>query len=240
MAASPAVDAEMVKLHLRLRPGERCCALEGGAVAMLVDQVEQCLACRGDHRPECDARSGAGRDPHAPAQGEDRVENRADRVGKRPAVDHRDRRADAVATAEEAGPVGFNLRLAHRLAVDYRQMRRPRSPVRSASRRRRVATIAPSSARYSVCDEQLRKGRMGDVVRLRRQHQFGIGGDLDLAHAAARIRDRDAADFGIVFGRDHHLHRRRQRSVVTDEFGAILVEDDVVPVGLDAGWLEAG
>ena len=38
------IDAEMMQLHLRLRPGERRRPLEGGCVAMLVDEVEQRLA----------------------------------------------------------------------------------------------------------------------------------------------------------------------------------------------------
>ncbi len=37
-------DPEVAELHLRLGPGERRCALEGGDVAMLVDEVEQRLA----------------------------------------------------------------------------------------------------------------------------------------------------------------------------------------------------
>ena len=35
------VDAEVMELHLRLGPGERDRALEGGGVVMLVDQIER-------------------------------------------------------------------------------------------------------------------------------------------------------------------------------------------------------
>ena len=38
------IDAEVVELHLRLGPGQRGRPLEGGGVAMLVDEVEQRLA----------------------------------------------------------------------------------------------------------------------------------------------------------------------------------------------------
>ncbi len=233
------IDAEVVELHLRLGPGQRGRPLEGGGVAMLVDEVEHRLAGSCDHRPEGDAHDRAGRDPHAAAQGEDRIEHGADRVRQRPAVDHRDRRSDAVAAAEEAGPVGLDLRLSHGLAIDDGQMRRP--DFRLARRRAAAASPGwrPTSARYSVSTNSFDEGRMRDVVGLRRQHQLGIGGDVDLARPAAGIGDRDAADLGIVLGRDEHLQRGRERSVAAREFGAILVEDDVIGVGLDAARLEA-
>ena len=53
------VDAEMVKLHLRLGPRERDGALEGGGVVMFVSQVERFAARGRDQRPERDARRGA-------------------------------------------------------------------------------------------------------------------------------------------------------------------------------------
>ena len=54
-------DAEMVELHLRLRPGQRDRALEGRRVVVLVGQVERFAARRRDQRPERDARRGSRR-----------------------------------------------------------------------------------------------------------------------------------------------------------------------------------
>ena len=51
--------------------------------------------------------------------------------------------------------------------------------------------------------------------------------------------DRDAANLGVVLGRDEHLQRRRERAVAARELGAILVEGDVVAVRLDAARLKA-
>ena len=48
------VDAEMVKLHLRLRPREGDGALEGCRIVMFVGQVEHFAARGRDQRPECD------------------------------------------------------------------------------------------------------------------------------------------------------------------------------------------
>ncbi len=65
-----AVDAEVVQLHLGLRPSERGRALERADIVVLVDQIEDLRARRGDHRPEIDrvpslparsAHAGAGR-----------------------------------------------------------------------------------------------------------------------------------------------------------------------------------
>ena len=94
----------------------------------------------------------------------------------------------------------------------------------SGARRRRVARMSADVGEILGLDEQLGEGRMGDVGGLRRQRQFGIGGDLDLARAGAGVGDRDAADLGIVLGRDEHVQRRRQRAVAARELGAILGE----------------
>src|SRR3972149_11354685 len=111
------VDAEMAQLHLRLGPRQCGRAVEGGRVLMLVDQVQGLATGRRDDRPERDARRPARRYPHATAQREDGIEDRADAVRKRPAVDDGDRRPNLVSAAEETGPVGLDLRLAHPLAL---------------------------------------------------------------------------------------------------------------------------
>ena len=78
---------------------------------------------------------------------------------------------------------------------------------------------------------------MRDVVGLRRQDELGIGGHLDLARPVAGIGDRDAADLGVVLGRDEHFQRRRQIAVVPGELGPILAERDVIASGsAPLGW----
>ena len=80
---------------------------------------------------------------------------------------------------------------------------------------------------------------MGDVGALGRQHQLGVGRDLDLARAASGIGDRDPADLRIVFGGDEDIQSRRQRAVASGELGAVFVEGDIIVVRLDPGRLEA-
>ena len=133
-----------------------------------------------DDRPERHANGRARRNANTPADREDRIEHSPDGVRERPAVDNGDRRADAVAATEEPRPVGLKFRRAHGLAVDDGQMRGPdfrlgrRSP---APRRQNGADIGEIFG----FDEQLREGRMRDVGALRRQNEFGVGGDFDLA-----------------------------------------------------------
>ena len=234
------IDAEMVQLHLRLGPGQRGRALEGGGVAMLVDQVEHRLRAmlRPPSRRRCarsrrvrPARGGAGRRP-------DRARcrpcwtaggRRSPRSAGRTSWPRPRNRARSVSTS--GLPTASPSTIA-RCAAQISGSRRRAPP----PRRQDGAQLGEILGR----DEQLREGRMRDVVGLRRQHQFGIGGHVDLARPVAGIGDRDAADLGVVFGRDEHLQRGRQRAVAPGELGAILVEDDVIGVGFDAAGLEAG
>ena len=120
-----AIDAEMVQLHLGLGPGERGSALERAGIVVLVDQIEDVLPRRGDHGPEIDARRRTRRYPHPAAQGEDRIEHRSGRAGKRPPIDRRGGRANAASPAEKSRAIGFELAIAYGLATDDRQVRGP-------------------------------------------------------------------------------------------------------------------
>src|SRR5512139_1687590 len=116
------VDAEMAQLHLRLSPRKCRGAVEGGRVLVLVDQIQHLAAGRCDDSPECDAHRSARGHAHASTQCEDGIEDGASRVRQRPAVHYGDRRSNFATAAEEARTVGFDLRLAHRLAFDNGKM----------------------------------------------------------------------------------------------------------------------
>ena len=78
---------------------------------------------------------------------------------------------------------------------------------------------------------------MRSVGCRRRQHDFAVRGDVDLAHAVAVIGDRDATDFRIIFGRDDYIQRRGQSRIAADELRAVFGERDGVAVGFDAARL---
>lgn len=64
------VDAEMVQLHLGLRPGERLRSVKRHRLMMLVDEIEHLIAGGSGQRPERDARRRSARNPHMLAQAE--------------------------------------------------------------------------------------------------------------------------------------------------------------------------
>ena len=231
-----AVDAQMSQLHLGLRPREGGGSLESARIVMLVDQPQHVIAGGGDHGPKVDPRGRPGSKFQPTAQGEDRIEHGAGRAGQRAAVDRGDRRVDAAAAPDKPRAIGLEFPLSHRHAVDDREVRRP--DLRLG--RRSLPAVGHDGAQAGEVfglDEQLRKGRMGEVGALRRQHQFGVGGHLDLACVFTEIREGDATDLGVVLGGHQHLQSGGQGSVPTFEFSVILVEGDLIGVRLGADRL---
>ena len=199
------VDAEMVELHLRLGPREGDGALEGRRVVMFVGQVEHFAARARDQRPERDPRRGPWRKPDAAAKTEDRIEYGAGSVGERPAVNHRDRRADPASPSQETRPISLELRAAHDLAFDHRDMRRPEFVVGGrapAPRSQQSAAVGDEFGLY----EQIGEGRVGGVSRIGCQHHLRVRGQLDLPHPGTEIRDRDSTHLSVVLRRHRDLH----------------------------------
>ncbi len=118
-------DAEMAKLDLRLGPGQGHGAVVGRGLMMPVRQIEGFAPRRRDHGPIGHTDRHSRRDQDAVAQAEDRVEHRAGRIGERPVGIHGLRRAQPKAAPDEACPVGLELHLAHRLALDHGEMGGP-------------------------------------------------------------------------------------------------------------------
>jgi len=127
-------DPEVMELHLRLGPRERHRSLKGGGVVMLVHQVECVGASRCNHRPERDVYRGARRYSHATAKTKDWIENGADSIGERLAVNYRDRRANGAPAPKETCAVRLELYGARGLTFDDREMRSPDLGVGSRAR----------------------------------------------------------------------------------------------------------
>ena len=200
-------------------------------------RVEELGARGSDDGPEGDARHVSGRDRDAVAEREDRVEHGADRIRQRLPF-HCRGVADVAAAAEEAGAVGLVLRLGGELAFHDGEMSGP--DLRLLGR----AAAARGDERAELgkilgLDEHLREGGMGVVGGRRRQHDLGIGGELDLARAGGRCWRARRAGPRRRLRRDENIHERAERAVVADELGAILAEADLVAVRLAAGRLRA-
>ena len=73
----------------------------------------------------------------------------------------------------------------------------------------------------------------------RRQHQLAIRRDFNVAHAAAGIRDREVAYFGVVLGRHDDPQRRRDSRVGPMKLSAVLGKCRSVAVRLHPTWLVA-
>ncbi len=73
-----------------------------------------------------------------------------------------------------------------------------------------------------------------------RQHQLGVGGDLEVARAVAGVHNRYAAHLRVVLGGYDHFEDGGDRRVHADELGPIFRKARLEAVGLDAGGLIAG
>ena len=78
---------------------------------------------------------------------------------------------------------------------------------------------------------------MCGVGGVRRQHDLGIRGQLDLARPAAAIGNRHATDLGIVLGRDRHLQCGGERAVAPDDLDPILEERGFIAIRFDCPWV---
>ena len=159
-------DAEMPQFDLRLRPGKSPRALKRACIAILVGEVQDILAGGRHNRGKNEVNRFARRDVNDAAQAHHRVENGADRVRERPAVDHGNRTAEIAGAADETRAVGFILQLAGRIAFDDKDVRQPDGRFL----RRTLATRGQQHADIRDefgFDEQIRKSGMGFVAALR-------------------------------------------------------------------------
>ncbi len=84
------VDTDVPQLHLRPRPRECRRTHEGVCLLVLVDEIQDRLAGRGNAGPERNAHGGACRDAHPIPKREHRIQDRAHGVGQAPSFGHGD------------------------------------------------------------------------------------------------------------------------------------------------------
>ena len=228
-------DAKVVQLHLRLGPGHHGRTVEGRYVPMPVDAGDDRIPGGCDHRPEHDPRHGARGHGHPAANGEHRVEHGANGAGQRVILVHGGRVTQVTAAADEAGAVRLDLWD----AIGHGHVRGPNLRLRRRSPPPRRQQRAGFGQVFGF-DEQLGESRVGDVGCLRRQRQFGIGGDVDRPGFGPVVGDGDPTHLGGFLGRQEHFHVRGKTAVTARKLGMVFVEDDVIRVGGDATGLRTG
>ena len=115
-------DSQVVEFHLPLCPRKRGGALIRRRIAVLVRQVQHLAARRCGQGPERHARRGSGREPHAAAQAEDRIEHGSVGARQRATVRGCDGRADLPAAPDETCAVRLELQFTIHVAFDDGEM----------------------------------------------------------------------------------------------------------------------
>ena len=201
----------MAQLHLRLRPGQRGRAFEGIGVLMLVDRHR--AAPRARTPPPSRRRSAPCRRPERAGAGAARIPDRARCRRCWTSAVRRSRRRRCRRRCRGRGSGRGRSRSRPRRSPRLRRPPdgRPTAPARPGCAAGASPGWRPAAARYSVCDEELGEGLVRRVGERRRQHDLGIGGDLDVARPVARIGDRHAPDLGIVLRRHDDVEGRGER-----------------------------
>ncbi len=70
-------------------------------------------------------------------------------------------------------------------------------------------------------DEEIAERRMGRVGLRRVEDHFGVAGQFDFARARRIVGQRNAAHFGVVFGRNDNFHVRRDAGIGAPEIGLV-------------------
>ena len=232
-------DAQVVELHLSLCPRKRGGALIRRRIAVLVRQVEHLATRWCGQGPERHARRGAGREPHAAAEAEDRVEHGSVGARKRATVRDCDGRAKLPAAPNETCTVRLELQFTIHVAFDDGEMCRPGLGLlrRAAPPRREDDADFGDVFRLH---EELGKRRVRVIGDRRRQHDLGVGRQLEGPDTTAHVGDAYPANLRVVLGRDDDVQRRRYVAVTADELRASFAERDLVIVRLDTARLVTG
>ena len=118
-------DADMVQLHLSLRPRERGGTVERRRIVILLGKSQDLVPGRGHHRREGDPDRDARPKPYSETEAHDRIEHRAHGVGERLVARHRQRCPDSAATTQEPSAIGFPLQVTYPLALGHHRVGEP-------------------------------------------------------------------------------------------------------------------
>ncbi|EGF32456.1 hypothetical protein IMCC9480_2461 [Oxalobacteraceae bacterium IMCC9480] len=224
---------ELAQHDLAMGPGQLEDAVGQIAVAVFGDQIERRVARVDDAGDDVDDDRFFGRERDLVTHRDDRIEHRTGAVRQRlggPGQCCRCRQG--IAAADESQPVGFERDRADGAAMDHDLMQHPRQLFAKRTRAARAQDRAAVGQQFGL-HEQVAERRMGGVGRGRCQHHFGVAGDFDGAAMARAVGDFAAADFDVVFGRDHDFGMHVDVMVGAAELGPAFRKNHFVMLRFD-------
>ena len=229
MTGELAGDAQMAQHHLTVRIGHRERARRRPGVVVLLRQRSRRLAIGRDASGERETRESPRLQPHPLPQADDRIEHRAGGTRERATV-QRDGTVVAAAPAQKTRPAAFPFGRRLGSSIDAERVEGPGG--------RLGCGAWPASAEQSGTvrqvlglDEQLAEGRVRHVVFLPPEHDLRVARDLDLPRLSTLVGEREASNFHVLFGRDHHLELRLDAIVGAAKHRALVRERDQVVFG---------
>ena len=164
------------------------------------------------------------------AQGTDGIENGTGGVGQRCVTLQRGRIGHGPASSDEPAAIGFARDFTLVAALTDHEVQKPGRLFPFGA-----GTTGAKNGRTWTQEfglhEQIAEGGMGSVRRRRREHDFGVTGQLDDAPRAGKIGDGHPAQLDVVLGRDADVGVNFQTRRVLAKLGASLSENGLAAFG---------
>ena len=188
---------ELAQHHLAVRPAQIEDAVREMPVLVFLDQAQRHLAGFADTRHDIDGDRLFRIECERIADGDDRIQHRALGAGERRRLAHRQRSGAASGAADEAQAVRLVGYFADVRPVRRHQVKHPgRALVHGAGPAR--AQNGAARAHDLGLHEKIAEGGMQRVRGRRRDHHFGVTGDVDLPALARSIGDADPAQLDVI------------------------------------------
>src|SRR5512136_1133097 len=203
-------------------------------IAVFTHQPQDLLACFAGGKNQRNLDTPAWTESQAPAQAEDRVQDKTLAVARLLKDPHRIR--ERPSSADESRPFGLELQ-GFVLGVFKRKAVRNINGwvvfrARSAVREERLMF----RDRLGL-DEQLVEGRMLPVCVVGRQREFNVAREIETAGPSGLIDQRDPPNLHVIFWRDHDLRFGLNAVIGAPEHGTVEREVGGVRLNLPADWV---
>ena len=229
-------SAQLLQQDQAVRPGQVEDAVGQTEVAVFLGQGIDSGTRLGNSGDDIDPHGFIRLQKNGLADADDRIEDGALAVGKGLVAVQGRGGCERPLAADEPQTIGFVGRLADRGAPHRHHMRHPRGAFFGRTRTARGVDRLTAVDQLGL-HEQIAERRMGFVLRLRRQHDLGIAGDLDGPRRLRTVGQRHTPQFDVVLGRDADLGVGLELAVAAAELGPGLCEDRFIALGGPGRWL---